>query len=196
MFRKAGTEFWSLSNGRLIPASDELNSAFSYTSGQSNGEIVFNHFDTIWLYGFTPRISLSLLETTSANFFNEYFRYLIKQKTAFRLCKQLRSAGFCGSMLISPPPMRTIEDELALANPGHIYQLFETCYRGVFRELPADLIIQPKETLTEDFCTKESFGLGSEKLAVSETGSNKHPSDDISHMNGLFGELMLSSVLN
>jgi hypothetical protein len=196
MFRKAGAQFWTLSNGKLAPVTDELNSAFAYTSKQPDGLISFNNFDLIWLHGFPPRFSLSLLEKTSSSFFSESFRYLVKRKTAFCLCEQLRSAGFRGSLLVSPPPMRVIEDELKLLEPRYVYDLFESRYRDVFKELSADVLLQPKDTLTENFWTKERFGLGSEKLAVSDSGSNKHPPDDISHMNGLFGELMLNLVLN
>lgn len=196
MYRTAGTQFLTLSNGVLSPNSNQLVSAFAYTAEQPNGKIILADYDAFWIYGFSPRVTLDFTEGLSSDFREKIFAENVSKKNACYLVKMIRDGGFEGSVFVSPPPMRLIEQQPSIFTPHDGYMSYTKGYRSLLKRYNAQLVLQPEQSLTSGFCTMSDFGVGSEKLDVSGDGRIAHQQSDISHMNVQFGQAMITSFLS
>ncbi|RUO45160.1 hypothetical protein [Idiomarina aquatica] len=196
MYRAAGVRFLTHSNGILSPKTEQLDAAFAYTSGQPTGDVVLADYDAIWLYGFTPRVTLDFVEGVSAAFKQKCFEQIATKKSACYVAEVIRNEGFSGPIVVSPPPMRIIEQQPTIVTPDNAYQSYLQGYSLCLETFKTTLLVQPEASLTREFSTVSHYGVGSAKLDVSGDGEIKHPESDVSHMNKEFGKVMLRSFLN
>jgi len=113
---------------------------------------------------------------------------------AFRMLRTLRQITGAPALLIaSPLPARARTKEFwpEVEKNGDVSDLlsvFRSVCASVLREMNAEFIRQPEETLADECATRDEFGRNAERLFPG------HP-DDYSHMNGAYGAIILRAVL-
>lgn len=183
------------SDGKLIPNNEVLAKAIEFTSGGKK-EIDPNEYDIFLIYG----------AGMSVNYINENFFYsmdvitaslndFIDQTLSFYLLKSIRL--FTNKYIfIGHVPLEAKREKLFSRSPHDYIDKVEFINYNIYRQLNAELVMQPLETIVNGNNTNLNFSKGSKRLGIGDTLDDElHPEADLDHMNDNFGAIWLKEFL-
>jgi hypothetical protein len=119
--------------------------------------------------------------------------------TAAKIIAARQGLATRAPILLIPTPLPSEaaqRQELGVWRTAHTTELLWNTYaeacRSLSGKLPFELLDQPSETTLPPAYTRETYSAGSVRLSAQEA----HPEDDILHMNGEYGALVLKAALD
>jgi hypothetical protein len=151
------------------------------------------------IHGFPVEAGEEALPYLSRPCYEALIASVQRYSTAAHFVRMLRKATH-GRIVLVPQPLPS---ESILRAPhwrrlvvnglfAHVVALYEKHAEDLARELSAELLMQPADTLTKDSLTQVGFSHGS--VRISSDMATKHPENEPYHMNANFGGVMLGTL--
>lgn len=189
--RGTGIESLVCVDGVLQATLPRVTQDFLFTSGLA-GEIAMANYDAFLVYGLQLVVSRLSGELSSA-VRNAVWRGIAGRSNNDRVVRLIRSGSDAPIVVgANPQPAASAEGSKPLAAGLPYAQAFRELRPVIEMDEVTLFLEQPAQTLADGWHTRPEYSAGSTRLDVGDRISGKpHPSDDVAHMNGAFGEIML-----
>jgi hypothetical protein len=181
-------------NGALIPTSDGLKKAIKHTSG-GYSQINLQDFDVVLAVGLTCGYPLAVSHYSYAAA-RQTLLDLTPHTTAFNLIGKIRQISDI-PIFVAHQPLRSCPGEPDGELDLKPYRrLIDDLNNELMQDAGATLLMQPAQTIANQFFTRPEFAVGSMRLDIGDLSPDvEHSADPRSHMNARYGDIYLSTHL-